>query len=46
MQFLLKIKFTFVVLVLLSSLLMGCIKDYDLNPATTVIRTLLKGNNK
>jgi hypothetical protein len=40
-----KIKFIIVVLVLSLSLL-GCIRDLDLNPATTVVRTLLKGSNQ
>ena len=45
MQLYMKIKFIIVVLVLSLSLL-GCIKDFDLNPATTVVRTLLKGSNQ
>lgn len=36
-----KLKFIIVVLVFSLSLF-GCIKDYDINPATTIIRTLIK----
>jgi hypothetical protein len=34
-----------VVLVLLISLLQGCTRDFDLNPVTTVMRTIIKMDN-
>ena len=43
MQLLLRIKNTIVLIVILISL-SGCIKDYDLNPWTTVMNQLIKGN--
>jgi hypothetical protein len=44
MQLLLKTKFIIVVLVMLTSL-SGCVKDLDLNPATTVMRTIIQMDN-
>ena len=41
MQLLLKIKNIIVLIVILISL-SGCIKDYDLNPWTTVVNQLIK----
>jgi len=45
MQLFLKTKFIIVALVLWSSLLQGCTRDFDLNPITTVMRTLIKVDN-
>jgi hypothetical protein len=44
MQLLLKTKFIIVVLVLLSSLLQGCTKDFDLNPTSTIVRMIVQNN--
>jgi len=44
MQLLLKIKSVIVLIVILTSL-SGCVKDYDLNPWTTVLKHALKGTN-
>ncbi len=44
MQLFLKTKFIIVALVMLISL-SGCAKDFDLNPVTTVMRTILKLDN-
>jgi len=38
-----KFKFIIVVLVLSVSLL-GCVKDYDLNPGTTILRQLINND--
>lgn len=43
MQLLLKIKNIIVLIVILISL-SGCVKDYDLNPWTTVMRQMIKVN--
>ena len=43
MQLLLKIKNIIVLIVILISL-SGCIKDYDLNPWTTIMNQLIKAN--
>ena len=45
MQLLLKIKNIIVLIVILISL-SGCIKDYDLNPYTTVLNQLIKANHE
>jgi len=39
----LKIKFIIVLLAMLISL-SGCVKDYDFNPATTVVRMMIQGS--
>tara|TARA_R100001129_G_C5291447_1_gene239784 strand:- start:413 stop:553 length:141 start_codon:yes stop_codon:yes gene_type:complete len=44
MQLFMKTKFIIVALVMLTSL-SGCAKDFDLNPATTVMRTIIKMDN-
>jgi len=44
MQLLLKIKSIIVLIVILINL-SGCVKDYDLNPWTTVLKHTLKGNH-
>jgi len=41
----LKIKFIIVILALSGSLL-GCIKEFDINPGTTLVRQLIKINQK
>ena len=43
MQLLLKIKSIIVLIVILMSL-SGCVKDYDLNPWTTVLKQVMKGS--
>ena len=43
MQLLLKMKFIIVALVVLTSLT-GCMKDYDLNPYTTLLNQIVKHN--
>tara|TARA_R100001086_G_scaffold177502_1_gene98078 strand:+ start:247 stop:393 length:147 start_codon:yes stop_codon:yes gene_type:complete len=43
MQLLLNIKNIIVLIVILISL-SGCVKDYDLNPWTTVLKQTLKGS--
>tara|TARA_R100001509_G_scaffold74252_1_gene41393 strand:+ start:1912 stop:2061 length:150 start_codon:yes stop_codon:yes gene_type:complete len=45
-QLLLKTISTIVVLVLLKVLLQGCTRDWDLNPATTIVRAIIKVDKK
>lgn len=44
MQLFLKTKFIIVALVMLT-FLSGCAKDFDLNPITTVMRSIVKMDN-